>query len=179
MRLGERDVVSDEVWAVIGPLLPGRKGNGRSVAERRLVVGAWRGSSAPGAVAGCPRAVRELEYGVQELRPLGEGRHLGEGPGARPGPRERSRGTGLGRLDRLHDRPRPPARREPCPHHGAHANYMKLGRSRVTSRSGATGGGLTTKLHLVSDGKGWKLGGVLTAGNVNDTTIMAARLEQI
>jgi transposase len=44
---------------------------------------------------------------------------------------------------------------------------------------GRSRGGLTTKLHLVSDGRGRMLAGVLTAGNVNDTTMMAATLEQI
>lgn len=43
-RMGKRDVVSDEVWAVLGPLFPGWKGNGRPVADRRLVVEgvAWK-----------------------------------------------------------------------------------------------------------------------------------------
>ena len=44
---------------------------------------------------------------------------------------------------------------------------------------GRSRGGLTTKLHLVADGKGRMLGAVLTGGNVNDTTMMAATLETI
>src|SRR5688500_20253621 len=42
--VGDRSLVSDEVWAVIGPLFPVWKGNGRPVADRRLVVEgtAWK-----------------------------------------------------------------------------------------------------------------------------------------
>src|SRR5688500_11498671 len=42
--VGDRSLVSDEVWAVIGPLSPAWKGNGRPVADRRLVVEgtAWK-----------------------------------------------------------------------------------------------------------------------------------------
>jgi transposase len=44
---------------------------------------------------------------------------------------------------------------------------------------GRSRGGLTSKLHLVADGKGRMLGAVLTAGNVNDTTMLAMTLESI
>ena len=37
---------------------------------------------------------------------------------------------------------------------------------------GRSRGGLTTKLHLVCDGRGRPLGMVITGGNVNDTTMM-------
>lgn len=39
-----RDVVSDEIWAVLGPLLPRAKGTGRPPVDRRTVVEAtaWR-----------------------------------------------------------------------------------------------------------------------------------------
>lgn len=42
--VGNRSLASDEVWAVIGPLFPAWKGNGRPVADRRLVVEgtAWK-----------------------------------------------------------------------------------------------------------------------------------------
>jgi transposase len=39
--------------------------------------------------------------------------------------------------------------------------------------------GLTSKLHMATDVKGRMLSAVLTAGNINDTTMMAATLEQI
>lgn len=56
---------------------------------------------------------------------------------------------------------------------------MKLGPEPGDHAIGRSRGGLTTKLHLVADGKGRMLAGVLTAGNVNDTTMMAATLDQI
>ncbi|MDX2377815.1 transposase [Microbacterium sp. LRZ72] len=40
-------------------------------------------------------------------------------------------------------------------------------------------GGLTTKLHLVCDGRGRPLGMMITGGNINDTTMMTAVLEDI
>lgn len=44
---------------------------------------------------------------------------------------------------------------------------------------GKSRGGLTTKLHLVCDGRGRPLGMMITGGNVNDTTMMTAVLEDI
>jgi len=53
--------------------------------------------------------------------------------------------------------------REEPPDHG-------IGRSR---------GGLTSKVHLVCDGRGRPLSWVITGANINDTTMMTATLEQI
>ena len=44
---------------------------------------------------------------------------------------------------------------------------------------GRSRGGLTTKLHLVCDGRGRPLSMMITAGNINDTTMMSAVLENI
>ena len=44
---------------------------------------------------------------------------------------------------------------------------------------GRSRGGLTTKLHLVCDGRGRPLSMMITAGNINDTTMMTATLEEI
>ncbi|WP_349310644.1 IS5 family transposase [Microbacterium sp. MM2322] len=44
---------------------------------------------------------------------------------------------------------------------------------------GRSRGGLTTKLHLVCDGRGRPLGMMVTGGNVNDTTMMTAVLKDI
>jgi transposase len=38
---------------------------------------------------------------------------------------------------------------------------------------------LTSKVHLVCDGRGRPLSWVITGGNINDTTMMAATLDQI
>src|SRR3954451_13026912 len=44
---------------------------------------------------------------------------------------------------------------------------------------GPSRGGLTTKLHVVCDGRGRPLGMMITGGNINDTTMMTAVLEDI
>ena len=44
---------------------------------------------------------------------------------------------------------------------------------------GRSRGGLTTKLHVVCDGRGRPLSMMITAGNINDTTMMSAVLENI
>ena len=56
---------------------------------------------------------------------------------------------------------------------------MKLGPEPPDHAIGRSRGGLTSKLHMATDGKGRMLSAVLTAGNINDTTMMAATLEQI
>jgi transposase len=56
---------------------------------------------------------------------------------------------------------------------------MKLGQEPPDHAIGRSRGGLTSKLHMATDGKGRMLSAVLTAGNINDTTMMAATLEQI
>ena len=56
---------------------------------------------------------------------------------------------------------------------------MKLGHEPPDHAIGRSRGGLTSKLHMATDGKGRMLSAVLTAGNINDTTMLAATLEQI
>jgi len=56
---------------------------------------------------------------------------------------------------------------------------MKLGIEPPDHAIGRSRGGLTSKLHMATDGKGRMLSAVLTAGNINDTTMMAATLEEI
>lgn len=62
---------------------------------------------------------------------------------------------------------------------GALSNYKKLGEEPPDHAIGRSRGGLTCKVHLVCDGKGRMLSAVLTGGNVNDTTMFAATLEDI
>jgi hypothetical protein len=61
---------------------------------------------------------------------------------------------------------------------GVPSNYMKLGLEPPDHAIGRSRGGLTSKLHVATEGKGRMLSAVLTAGNINDTTMMAATLEQ-
>ena len=56
--------------------------------------------------------------------------------------------------------------KNPCEEPLDHA----IGRSR---------GGLTSKVHLVCDGRGRPLSWLVTGGNINDTTMMSATLEHI
>jgi len=56
---------------------------------------------------------------------------------------------------------------------------MKLGLEPADHAIGRSRIGLTSKIHMATDGKGRMLSAVLTAGNINDTTMMAATLEGI
>ncbi|SCE36445.1 hypothetical protein GA0115246_115592 [Streptomyces sp. SolWspMP-sol7th] len=138
-------------------------------------AGGQRGAMA--AAHGCTMAgsactVRALADSLRTLRPLGGGRHLGEAPGARPGPQRFGRRGRMDRLGGLDDQPCTSARRrrprkreaggdEPADSERA-ATRQALGRSR---------GGLTTKVRLIVDGRGLPLALVLTPGNINDSTV--------
>lgn len=56
---------------------------------------------------------------------------------------------------------------------------MKRGLEPPDHAIGRSRGGLTSKLHMATDGKERMLSAVLTAGNINDTTMLAATLEEI
>jgi transposase len=58
-------------------------------------------------------------------------------------------------------------------------NYKKFGPEPPDHAIGRSRGGLTTKNHLVCDGKGRALAFILTPGQAADTIMMAATLEQI
>ncbi|WP_435887559.1 transposase [Streptomyces antimycoticus] len=80
----------------------------------------------------------------------------------------------MARPDRLHHRPRPPARRRHRPKRGRHQqdepDDHALGRSR---------GGLTTKIHLACDGRGRPLAILLTPGQRHDSICARPLLERI
>jgi transposase len=56
---------------------------------------------------------------------------------------------------------------------------MNLGEEPPDHAIGRSRGGLTSKLHLVCDGRGRALSIVITAGNVNDTGMLASVVGQI
>jgi hypothetical protein len=58
-------------------------------------------------------------------------------------------------------------------------NYTILGPEPSDHAIGRSQGGLTCRIHVVADGRGRPLSMVLTPGNVNDTTMMAATIERI
>ena len=62
---------------------------------------------------------------------------------------------------------------------GAPQNYKKFGDEPPDHAIGRSRGGLTTKNHLVCDGKGRALAFILTPGQTADTIMLAATLEQI
>ena len=62
---------------------------------------------------------------------------------------------------------------------GAEPSYKKYGPEPPDHAIGRSRGGLTTKNHLVSDGKGRVLAFILTPGQTADTTMLAATLGQI
>jgi len=62
---------------------------------------------------------------------------------------------------------------------GAGSNYKKHGAEPSDHAIGRSRGGLTTKNHLVCDGKGRPLAFVLTGGQVADTSLLIETLSQI
>lgn len=62
---------------------------------------------------------------------------------------------------------------------GAGQNYKKFGSEPSDHAIGRSRGGLTTKNHLVCDGKGRALAFLLTPGQFADTSWMQATLEEI
>lgn len=103
---------------MIGPLFPAPKSTGRPPVDRRTVVEAtaWRfRTGAPW--GGSAREVRDLEHDLQELQPVGRPGRVGAGAGEDPVHGPGGRGTGLGRLNRFHDRARSSARCDPTPPH--------------------------------------------------------------
>ena len=159
------------------PTVPGRS---RPWADHRLAVEgrAWKYRTG-GSVAGCAGAVREVELHPQAVQPVGSGRHLGEAAfrGAEAG---RRRGEDrLGRFRRLGHRAGASARCGPKRDTGALPNHKNPWFEPPDHAIGRSRGGLTTKLHLVCDGRGRALGMMITGGNINDTTMMTAVLEDI
>lgn len=58
-------------------------------------------------------------------------------------------------------------------------NYKSFGPEPPDHGIGRSRGGLTSKVHLVCDGKGRMLSAIVTAGNVNDTVMLVETLEQV
>lgn len=62
---------------------------------------------------------------------------------------------------------------------GAQSSYKKFGDEPPDHSIGRSRGGLTTKNHLVADGRGRALAFILTPGQTADTSMLAATMEQI
>lgn len=173
-----RDVISDEVWAVIGPLFPLPKATG----------------SPP---SGLPSS-RRPRGGIGRVR-RGETCRSGSGTGTRStrtstdGPsrasarlleKVQSLTQQRGELDwvasidstivRVHQHGATLSHDT-----GARSNYKKFGPEPPDHAIGRSRGGLTTKSHLVCDGRGRALAFVLTPGQAADTSMLVDTLGQI
>lgn len=62
---------------------------------------------------------------------------------------------------------------------GALSNHKNPWNEPADHGIGRSRGGLTSKVHLVCDGRGRPLGWVITGGNINDTTMMTTALDEI
>jgi transposase len=176
-----RDVVSDEVWELIGPLFPPTKPTGRPPVDRRTVVEAvvWRYRT------GAPWRDLPERFGNWNTIYRNFNRWAHDGVWARLLEHVQGLAHARGDLDwaasinstiaRVHQ-------------HGAtlprvkkrgRANYNKSSPEPPDHAIGRSRGGLTTKTHLVCDGKGRPLGFVLTGGQVADTVMLPATMDQI
>ena len=160
-RLGavSRDLISDEVWAVLGRCSQRR---GRRAAHRW--TGARSSRRRPG--GSVPRAGRKLEHHLQELRPLVEGRVCTRVLEQSSRWRTRTAASSGSRRSTQRSCASISTAR-PCPGtQGAGSNYKRFGDEPPDQAIGRSRGGLTTKTHLVADGKGRAFAFVLTAGQV-------------
>ena len=113
-----RDVISDEVWAVIGPLFPAPKSTGRPSVDRRIVVEAtaWRFRTV------APWRDLPERFGNWNTIYKNFNRWAAQGVWERVLERTQSMAQQAGELDfggldRFHDRARPSARGDPAPPH--------------------------------------------------------------
>lgn len=83
-------------------------------------------------------------------------------------------------VGRLHDQPGSSACRR-CPQKGAAAGdeLEDPARAAAGQALGRSRGKLTTKVHLACDGRGLPLAVVVTAGNVNDSTVFDAVMDEL
>ena len=171
--VGDHSLVTDEVWAVIGPLFPAWKGNGRPVADCRLVVEetAWKFRT------GAPWRDLPERFGNWNTVFKNFDRWAKDGTWTRVLEHVQTRAETLGDLDWVASiDPRLCVSTSMGRHfpvtQGEPSNYMKLGLERPDHAIGRSRGGLTSKFHMATDGKGRMLSAVLTTGNINDTTMM-------
>ncbi|MFE2473523.1 transposase [Streptomyces mirabilis] len=111
---------------------------------------------------------------MSQESPCFSGGRVQPGPAADPGPRRCGRGRRLAGADRLHRRPRSPARRSDRPERGQYWSDEPDDHAPGRSR-----GGLTTKIHLACDGKGRPFAILVTPGQRHDSICARPLLERI
>ena len=151
--MGKRIGVSDDEWALIGPLLPTERGRGCRPAGDNRPFFEGMGGADGGAVASSAGRIWQVEQRFPTISSLGRNRRVRSHAGDT---RRRGRARHHRRHDRKHRSPGAPLRRRAKK---GDQEAEGLGRSR---------GGFTTKLHARCDGQGRPLCFVLTPGQAHD-----------
>ncbi|MGP5034505.1 IS5 family transposase [Brachybacterium alimentarium] len=175
-----RREISDEVWAVMEPLMPTASGRSRPWSDHRLAVEgmAWKYRT------GAPWRDVPERFGKWNSIYKRFARWSEDGTWEKLLAEVQKQADAAGKVDwvvsidstiaRVHQHGATLKRDE-----GALSNHRDPWIEPPDHAIGRSRGGLTTKLHLVADGRGRPLGMVITGGNVNDTTMMTAVLEDI
>jgi transposase len=175
-----RDVISDETRAALGPLFPGVKATGRPPVDRRAVVEAtaWRFRT------GAPWRDPPERFGNWNTIYKNFDRWSKAGVWARVLEQVQEMAHQGGDVEwiasidstivRVHQYGATLPRDT-----GARSNYKKFGDEPADHAIGRSRGGLTTKSHLVADGKGRVLAFILTGGQAADTTMLPDTLDEI
>ncbi|MFS0792860.1 IS5 family transposase [Microbacterium sp. 1P10AE] len=175
-----RQEISDEVWAVMEPLMPTATGRSRPWTDHRLTVEgmAWKYRT------GAPWRDVPDRFGKWNSIYKRFNRWAEDGTWERLLAEVQKQADAAGKIDwvvsidstiaRVHQHGATLARDT-----GGSANHKNPWFEPPDHGIGRSRGGLTTKLHLVCDGRGRPLGMMITGGNINDTTMMTAVLEDI
>lgn len=175
-----RDVISDEAWAVIGPLFPAVKATGRPPVGRRRVAEAtaWRFRT------GAPWRDVPQRFGNRNTICKNFNRWAQAGVWARLLEKAQPSASQAGELDwiasidsttvRVHQHGATLPRDT-----GGPSNYKKSRPEPADHAIGRPRGGLTTKNHLVCDGKGRASAPIPTPGQAADASMLTATPNQI
>jgi transposase len=177
-----RELISDEVWAVSGPLFPRVKSTGRPPVDGRrstvVEATAWRFRT------GAPWRDIPERLGNWNTIYKNFNRWADQGVWARVLEKVQALAQQAGDLDwvasidstivRVHQHGATLPRVT-----GASSNYKKFGDEPPDHAIGRSRGGLTTKNHLVCDGKGRALAFILALGQSADTSMLSETPEQI
>ncbi len=150
--------LTDFAWSVIEPLLPQKSRGVPRVDDRRVLKGIFWDLRSGHALGRSARSLRSSHDLLQPLSPLDQGWHLGRDHGCH------DRGLRWRHPDdRRHQRARV----------SLGGNFKKSHPDRCMGRSR---GGLTTKIHAVTDAKGLPIRLSITPGQDHDASAAAALL---